>query len=115
VRPSSVSAGANAVAKRRRQSRRTADGTSHAERASQSGSKLRGSKLRGSDDRGSPAGGWSGGVEPVDTHLFLSGEESEETYEKLMTVAARTCYLHATLGAALPPEIAVVHGEQAAA
>jgi uncharacterized OsmC-like protein len=64
---------------------------------------------------GSPAGGWSGGVEPVDTHLFLSGEESEETYEKLMTVAARTCYLHATLGAALPPEIAVVHGEQAAA
>ena len=57
MQPSSVSAGANAVAKRRRQSRRTADGTSHAERSSQSGSKLRGSKARGSDDRGSPAGG----------------------------------------------------------
>jgi uncharacterized OsmC-like protein len=60
-------------------------------------------------------GGWSGGVAPVDTHLFLNGEESEETYEKLMTVAARTCYLHATLGLTLPPEITVEHGEQAAA
>jgi len=60
-------------------------------------------------------GGWQGGVEPVDTHLFLNGEESEEAYEKLRTVAAKTCYLHATLGDALPPKITVEHGEQAAA
>lgn len=32
-----------------------------------------------------------------------------------MTVAARTCYLHAALGATLPPVIEVEHGEQAAA
>jgi uncharacterized OsmC-like protein len=60
-------------------------------------------------------GGWNGGVEPVDTHLFLNGEASDETFEKLMTVAAKTCYLHATLGLTLPPEITVEHGEQAAA
>ncbi len=64
---------------------------------------------------GSPAGAWTGGAGPVDTHLFLNGEESEDAYETLMTVAAKTCYLHATLGLALPPEIAVEHGEQAAA
>lgn len=64
---------------------------------------------------GTPAGLWRGGVEPVDTHLFLNGEESEEAYEKLMIVAAKTCYLHATLGATLPPDIEVEHSAQAAA
>jgi len=64
---------------------------------------------------GIPAGQWRGGAAPVDTHLFLNGEASEDTYETLMTVAARTCYLHAALGATLPPEIMVEHGEQAAA
>lgn len=64
---------------------------------------------------GARPAGWSGAAEPVDTHLFLNGEESEDAYEKLMTVAARTCYLHATLGATLPPEISVEHGAQAAA
>jgi len=33
----------------------------------------------------------------VDTHLFLSGEEDDETHEKLMKIAATVCYLHATL------------------
>jgi len=64
---------------------------------------------------GSPAGGWTGSAEPVDTHLFLNGDASEDAYEKLMTVAARTCYLHAALGATLPPEITIEHGEQSAA
>ncbi len=59
---------------------------------------------------GAPEGsGWAAQPEPVDTHLFLSGEESDETYEQLMTVAANTCYLHATLGDCLPPRIAVEH------
>ncbi len=64
---------------------------------------------------GVPKDGWRGGAEAVDTHLFLNGEESEDVYERLMTVAARTCYLHAALGATLPPHIEVEHVEQMAA
>lgn len=61
---------------------------------------------------GAPASGaWAAEPQPVDTHLFLSGEESEETYERLMTVAAKTCYLHATLGDALPPKLSIEHNE----
>ena len=48
-----------------------------------------------------------GVAEPVDTHLFLNGRESEETYERLMQIAARTCYLHATLAAALEPQLSI--------
>ena len=40
---------------------------------------------------------------PVDTHLFLNGRADEETHGRLMRIAARTCYLHATLAVALPP------------
>jgi uncharacterized OsmC-like protein len=64
---------------------------------------------------GSPAGEWSGAAEAVDTHLFLNGEESEDAYERLMAVAARTCYLHASLGLALEPEVTVEHEAKAAA
>ena len=64
---------------------------------------------------GTPTGQWHGGAEPVDTHLFLNGEASDDAFETLMTVAARTCYLHAALGATLPPEIEVERSEQAAA
>ena len=57
---------------------------------------------------GDPAdGSWVGKAEPADTHLFLSGEEDDETHERLMTIAANTCYLHATMGAALEPVVAV--------
>jgi len=57
-----------------------------------------------------------GGIEPVDTHLFLHGEESDETHETLMRIAATTCYLHATLGSALEPEVAMeVNGTALAA
>lgn len=48
-----------------------------------------------------------GVAEPVDTHLFLNGQESEDTYERLMHIAARTCYLHATLGAVLEPKLSI--------
>ncbi len=57
-----------------------------------------------------------GGIEPVDTHLFLHGDESDETHEKLMRIAATTCYLHATLGSALEPELSIeVNGAALAA
>jgi uncharacterized OsmC-like protein len=52
--------------------------------------------------------GLTGVAEPLDTHLFLNGRESEATYEQLMHIAARTCYLHATLGTTLEPELSVV-------
>jgi hypothetical protein len=45
----------------------------------------------------------SGHAGPVDTHLFLNGRADTETHGKLLRVAARTCYLHATLAAELPP------------
>jgi len=64
---------------------------------------------------GTPADAWRGGAAPVDTHLFLNGEASDAAYETLMTVAAKTCYLHAALGAALPPQIAIEHGAKATA
>ncbi|MDE0059113.1 MAG: hypothetical protein OXI22_00105 [Defluviicoccus sp.] len=50
---------------------------------------------------------------PVDTHLFLNGREELETYETLMRIAARTCYLHATLAASLEPRVSVLHRETA--
>ena len=49
----------------------------------------------------------TGVIEPVDTHLFLSGGAGDEEHEKLMTIAAKTCYLHATLADTLPPEVKV--------
>ena len=45
----------------------------------------------------------TGRAGPVDTHLFLNGRADTETHAKLLRVAARTCYLHATLSAELPP------------
>lgn len=42
---------------------------------------------------------------PVDTHIFLHGEESDERMEKLMVMAQNTCYLHALLAGALAPVV----------
>jgi len=57
---------------------------------------------------GDPAdGSWIGKAEPADTHLFLSGEEDDATHERLMTIAANTCYLHATMAATLEPMVSV--------
>ncbi|HET9903621.1 MAG TPA: hypothetical protein VFQ27_07985 [Xanthobacteraceae bacterium] len=48
-------------------------------------------------------------AEPIDTHLFLNGEAPEETHRQLLTVAARTCYLHAAAKAPLDPQVRIVH------
>jgi uncharacterized OsmC-like protein len=55
------------------------------------------------------AAGARAGVEPIDTHLFLNGEAPDETHLKLLTVAARTCYLHACAKTPLEPIVKVVH------
>jgi uncharacterized OsmC-like protein len=46
-------------------------------------------------------------AEPVDTHLFLNGRAAEADFGKLLHIAARTCYLHSTLGAALEPDVTI--------
>jgi uncharacterized OsmC-like protein len=48
-------------------------------------------------------------VEPIDTHLFLNGEAPEETHLQLLTIAARTCYLHAASKTATEPNLHIVH------
>lgn len=57
-----------------------------------------------------PAGaGLRGLAHAIDTHLFLNGEAPEAEHAKLLHIAARTCYLHATAAAALEPVIEVRH------
>jgi hypothetical protein len=46
-----------------------------------------------------------GGVEPVDTHVFLHAEEPDEVLQNLLEVAENTCYLHAALRSALPGRV----------
>lgn len=41
----------------------------------------------------------------VDTHLFMNGRAPEDVQSNLVRIAAHTCYLHATLAAALPLEV----------
>jgi hypothetical protein len=53
----------------------------------------------------------NGAAEAVDTHLFLNGNAPEEVQTNLLTIAARTCYLHATVAATLPPVVRVVHND----
>ncbi len=48
-------------------------------------------------------------AEPIDTHLFLDGEAPEETHLKLLTVAARTCYLHAASKTPTDPNLRIIH------
>jgi uncharacterized OsmC-like protein len=48
-------------------------------------------------------------VEPIDTHLFLNGEAPDETHLRLLTIAARTCYLHAASKTATEPNLRIVH------
>lgn len=48
-------------------------------------------------------------AEPIDTHLFLNGDAPEELHLQLLTVAARTCYLHAAAKAPIAPKVRVVH------
>jgi hypothetical protein len=46
---------------------------------------------------------------PFDTHLFLHGEEPDSVMQKLLVMAARTCYLHAALRSTLPPILTIEH------
>ena len=46
---------------------------------------------------------------PIDTHLFLNGDAPEETHLRLLQIAARTCYLHATAAAGIEPVIDIFH------
>ena len=43
----------------------------------------------------------------VDTHLYMNGETSEDEYERLLELSARSCYLHATLSTPLEPKLKV--------
>jgi hypothetical protein len=52
-------------------------------------------------------------AQPVDTHLFLNGEAGEETHLKLLTIAARTCYLHAAAKTPTEPNVRIVHNGEA--
>ncbi len=47
-------------------------------------------------------------ADPIDTHLFLNGEAAEETHANLLTIAAHTCYLHASVRTALDPKVRIV-------
>jgi hypothetical protein len=51
------------------------------------------------------AGTLRGGVEPVDTHVFLHAEEPDAIMQNLLEVAENTCYLHAALRSALPSRV----------
>jgi hypothetical protein len=52
-------------------------------------------------------------ADPIDTHLFLNGEAAEETHLQLLTIAARTCYLHAASKTPVEPKLRVVHNGEA--
>jgi uncharacterized OsmC-like protein len=54
-------------------------------------------------------------VEPIDTHLFLNGEAAEESHLQLLTIAARTCYLHAAAKTPVEPNVRIVHNGHALA
>jgi hypothetical protein len=53
---------------------------------------------------------WSlaGEAGPVDTHLFLHGEEPDEVMQRLLVMGAQTCYLHAALRSSLAPELSLM-------
>jgi uncharacterized OsmC-like protein len=48
-------------------------------------------------------------ADPIDTHLFLNGEAPEETHLQLLTIAARTCYLHAASKTPTEPKLRLTH------
>lgn len=54
-------------------------------------------------------GGDKAVAEPIDTHLFLNGEAPPEIHLKLLTVAARTCYLHAASQSPTDPHLRITH------
>ena len=53
------------------------------------------------------AGVQIGKMGAVDTHLYMNGETSEDEYERLLELSARSCYLHATLATPLEPKLEI--------
>ena len=52
-------------------------------------------------------------ADPVDTHLFLNGDEADDVMQNLLTMGAKTCYLHAALSAQVTPQISLsLNGEK---
>lgn len=58
------------------------------------------------------SGGERAVAAPIDTHLFLNGEAPTETHVNLLTVAARTCYMHAVSKTPTEPNLRIVHNGQ---
>jgi hypothetical protein len=58
------------------------------------------------------AAGPAAAAGPIDTHLFLNGEAADETHLQLLTIAARTCYLHAAAKTPTEPNLRIVHNGQ---
>lgn len=54
-------------------------------------------------------GGPAAAAGPIETHLFLNGEAADETHLQLLTIAARTCYLHAAARTPTKPNLRIVH------
>jgi hypothetical protein len=55
------------------------------------------------------SGGPTAAARPIDTHLFLNGEAADETHLQLLTIAARTCYLHAAARTPTEPNLRIIH------
>jgi uncharacterized OsmC-like protein len=47
-------------------------------------------------------------AEGIDTHLFLNGDAAPETHLQLLTIAARTCYLHAASKTPTEPNLRII-------
>jgi hypothetical protein len=47
-------------------------------------------------------------AEAIDTHLFLNGDAPPQTHLQLLTIAARTCYLHAASKTPTEPNLRVM-------
>jgi uncharacterized OsmC-like protein len=54
------------------------------------------------------SGRWGGRSDPLDTHLFLNGDASDEETRSLLPVAANTCYAHRALGTQIETVTTVV-------
>ncbi len=58
--------------------------------------------------------GSAGRSDAIDTHLFLNGQAPDEHHLNLLTIAARTCFMHVAAATALDPQVTlVVNGRQA--
>ena len=52
---------------------------------------------------------------PLDTHVFVHGDDTDERMEKLLVMAQNTCYLHALLHNAYEPVLEIEHNAVRAA